>query len=222
MEYQVCKVCLEKKELTKENFAQGKYKRNGYTKFYWYKTCKDCDRDRIANNNKKYKQKNRKKLANQQKEYHEKHKEQDSETKKKWYLKNKEKVKARIKRNVYKRRESDPLFRLKQSVSANIRQCIKKNHQPFAKYLDYTLEELKHHLESQFESWMNWSNYGVYRVDTWDDTDNSTWTWQIDHIIPHSSFNYSSMEDEQFKACWSLENLRPYSAKQNVVDGNRI
>jgi len=83
------------------------------------------------------------------------------------------------------------------------------------------LEDLKKHLESQFEEWMNWDNYGVYRVDGWDDNDSTTWTWQIDHIIPHSSFKYSSMEDEEFKKCWDLSNLRPYSSKQNIIDGVR-
>lgn len=29
------------------------------------------------------------------------------------------------------------------------------------------------------------------------------------------------MEDENFKKCWALSNLRPLSAKQNVLDGNR-
>ena len=29
------------------------------------------------------------------------------------------------------------------------------------------------------------------------------------------------MEDDNFKKCWALENLRPLSAKQNIVDGVR-
>jgi len=29
------------------------------------------------------------------------------------------------------------------------------------------------------------------------------------------------MEDENFKKCWALENLRPLSAKQNIIEGNR-
>lgn len=29
------------------------------------------------------------------------------------------------------------------------------------------------------------------------------------------------MEDDNFKRCWALENLRPYSAKQNIIDGAR-
>jgi len=33
----------------------------------------------------------------------------------------------------------------------------------------------------------------------------------------------ASMEDENFKKCWSLDNLRPLNSKQNILDGsNRI
>jgi len=38
-------------------------------------------------------------------------------------------------------------------------------------------------------------------------------------IIPQSTFKYSSMEDQEFKNCWALSNLRPLSAKQNNFDG---
>ncbi len=68
---------------------------------------------------------------------------------------------------------------------------------------------------------MNWENQGIYNINTWDDNDSSTWTWQLDHIIPQSKLPYTSMEDENFQKCWALENLRPYSAKQNIKDGNR-
>jgi hypothetical protein len=47
------------------------------------------------------------------------------------------------------------------------------------------------------------------------------WTWNIDHITTHSNFPYISMADQEFKACWALTNLRPYSAKQNIIDGCR-
>jgi len=29
------------------------------------------------------------------------------------------------------------------------------------------------------------------------------------------------MEDQEFLDCWALDNLRPYSAKQNFLDGVR-
>ena len=87
------------------------------------------------------------------------------------------------------------------------------------KYLQYSFEELKKYLEKQFEPWMTWDNHGRYNSEIWDNNDQSTWTWQLDHIIPQSNLQYNSMEDNNFKKCWALENLRPYSAKQNWLDG---
>ena len=136
--------------------------------------------------------------------------------------------KSRIYQNNYRRNKlkNNISFRIRICVSNNIRDYLvkhklSKNGNSCLKYLPYTMEELKLYLESHFEFWMNWDNWGQYRVKEWDDNDPSTWKWQIDHIIPHSFFDYSSMEDEAFLKCWALENLRPYSAKQNLIDGNR-
>jgi hypothetical protein len=98
---------------------------------------------------------------------------------------------------------------------------LSKNKQSFIKYLEYSIEELRSHLESQFESWMTWDNYGSYKKDSWKDDNQSTWTWNIDHIIPQSTLPYTSMEDDNFKLCWALNNLRPYSSKQNLIDSVR-
>lgn len=68
---------------------------------------------------------------------------------------------------------------------------------------------------------MNWNNWGRYNAETWDDNDPSTWTWQIDHIIPQSKLKYTSMDDENFKKCWALDNLRPLSSKENLEKGNK-
>jgi hypothetical protein len=68
---------------------------------------------------------------------------------------------------------------------------------------------------------MTWGNWKQYNKKTWNDNDKSTWTWNLDHIIPHSTFHYEDMECQEFQDCWSLDNLRPYSAKQNIIDGNR-
>lgn len=107
-------------------------------------------------------------------------------------------------------------------ISCNIRSLIKitfkrnlrdKNKESSLKYLPYSIQELKNHLEYKFEPW------GVYNSDIWNDEDSSTWTWQIDHIIPQSNLPYTSLSDNNFVKCWSLSNLRPYSAKQNIIDG---
>jgi hypothetical protein len=151
------------------------------------------------------------------------------------YESNKDEIKKRVmqyrKNNKKKandhltnRRLNDPKFKLRHDISVRIRNGlhslgISKNKKSITTSLPYSISELKIHLEKQFEPWMSWLNHGSYRVELWNDNDQSTWTWQIDHIIPHSTFKYSSMDDEEFKKCWSLDNLRPLSAKQNILDG---
>lgn len=218
---QICKQCGLSKPLTIDYFSQGTNKRNGVTTSYWYKKCKLCDRDRVLKKSYRYKSNNRSKIAAKQRDYHKQNKRSDSDTKKIWYQQNKDLVKKRVKKNLYKRRKTDAMFKLKESISRRISDAINKNHNSIRKFLPYSMRELKAYLESLFEPWMTWDNYGIYRVDTWDDNDSSTWTWQVDHIIPHSKFRYTSMEDREFKDCWALKNLRPYSAKQNVIDGKR-
>lgn len=120
--------------------------------------------------------------------------------------------------------KTDPAFRIRSYLSRDINANLKKsggskNRKSILNYLPYSMPELKQHIESQFEPWMNWSNWGRYNADSWNDNDSSTWTWQIDHIIPHSDLPYDSMEHENFKKCWNLSNLRPLNAKQNIIDG---
>lgn len=117
-------------------------------------------------------------------------------------------------------------FRLKVIASASVSQFLRtknlsKDHISVLKHLPFSIQELKIHLEKQFELWMNWGNYGIYRASIWNDDDRSTWTWHIDHIIPQSLLSYTSMEDDNFKKCWALDNLRPLAAKINVLKGNK-
>jgi hypothetical protein len=48
---------------------------------------------------------------------------------------------------------------------------------------------------------MSWSNYGK---------------WHIGHIRPKASFEFENVDDEDFKACWSLNNLQPMWARKNI------
>lgn len=132
----------------------------------------------------------------------------------------------REKRRVQKNNKkiNEPLFKLRDRISTSIYQSLKrnaggKNKKSFLKFLPYSIKELKQYIESIFEPWMTWKNHGIYSNLNWNDEDSSSWKWQLDHIIPHSHFKYQTMDCEDFKKCWSLSNLRPYSAKQNVLDG---
>jgi len=66
--------------------------------------------------------------------------------------------------------------------------------------LGCTLEQLKAHLESQFQLGMTWENHGVQG-------------WHVDHIIPLASFNLAD-RDQLLKAC-HYTNLQPLWAKDN-------
>jgi hypothetical protein len=158
--------------------------------------------------------------------YYKRNKAQIVASSKKYNKENEEKIAIYKKSYQKDRRKIDPKFKLRALLSSAIGYNIKKsgsnkNYDSIVMFLSYTMQELKEHLENQFESWMTWNNHGNYKSKTWDDNDPTTWTWQIDHIIPHSQFIYISMEDQSFKDCWALSNLRPYSAKQNLIDGAR-
>lgn len=155
----------------------------------------------------KYYQDNKEKLNAINKIYIEKNKEKVSE-----YQRN-------YQRERQKQRREIPGYKLSSNMSRLIRRAIKlegssKGRESSFKYLEYTREEYRTHIESQFEPWMNWGNYGAHRKGNL-----PNYRWQIDHIIPQSDLPYSSMEDENFKKCWALSNLRPLCAKRNQLEG---
>lgn len=76
------------------------------------------------------------------------------------------------------------------------------------KYLGYDLNMLIAHLASQFTEGMTLENYGSF--------------WHIDHIIPKVEFHYDSYEDEGFKKCWGLPNLRPLKGKENIEKKDKV
>ena len=127
-------------------------------------------------------------------------------------------------RSYTRKYESQVNVKLRKRISRNINRYLNKNgvtksNKSILQYLPYTMRELRHHLEAQFEPWMNWDNWGSYDPSSWDDSNPLTWTWQIDHIIPHSTFRYADMTSADFISCWALSNLRPLSSKQNIIDG---
>lgn len=177
--------------------------------------CKSCQKekrtavkDRKQQYDQKYRSKNKKKILQQQRSYD---------------RANREKIKAYKKQHIKQKRANDPVFKLRSYVSKSIAIAIRREggqkNGSCLPNLSYSMAELKDHLEAHFEPWMNWTNYGKYNSKTWDDNDQSTWTWQIDHIIPQSVFQYVTMTSQCFRDCWSLANLRPLSSKQNLMDG---
>lgn len=102
-----------------------------------------------------------------------------------------------------------PKGRLDKLMSKYMRECLgaAKKGRSWRAILGYGPSELKVHLERQFVKGMGWHNRHL---------------WHIDHRIPRASFKYVSPNDEAFKACWSLANLQPLWAEDNMKKGCRI
>jgi hypothetical protein len=81
-----------------------------------------------------------------------------------------------------------------------------KNGRKWPSLMGFTVENLREHLASQFTDGMTWENYGSY--------------WHIDHIKPVAAFSFLVPEDQDFKDCWSLSNLQPLKAKENLSKGS--
>lgn len=133
-------------------------------------------------------------------------KEKRQEKAKKYRLNNLEEI--RLKDRI--RYEKNKLTR---SMSKGICQALKENkaERHWEELVNYTFQELKGHLESQFTPEMTWSNYGSY--------------WEIDHIIPQNTFSFKTEKDKDFKICWSLMNLRPLEKianRRRPKDGSDI
>ncbi len=139
---------------------------------------KEINKEVISEKNKEYREKNKEKI----KEYREKNKEKIKEYRKEYRKKNRDKI------NEYERnkRKVDELYWLKTKLRSTISDSLRykgytKNTKTF-EILGCTFEELKVYLESKFEPWMNWENRGLYNGEP-------NYGWDIDHIIPLSIGN---------------------------------
>jgi len=95
--------------------------------------------------------------------------------------------------------------RISDNMGLMIRMAIKdnKNGRHWEDFVDYTLDELLIHLKNQFQEGMSWDSYGKYG-------------WHIDHIKPRSAFHFNNPNDIEFRECWSLNNLQPLWAIDNL------
>lgn len=218
-ETKTCTRCKVEKPMTKEYFYTAPLHRQ---KTGFRSQCRDCyalyrqeNREKIRKSNKATYDKNyASKYSARRKEYVKT--EHAREVNRKWKEKNKDRLlehKRKYMREYYGRRlKEEPELRLRFNVSRNVRFAIKRSQgskrgKSTFDYLPYTPEELRQHLELQFDDNMNWENYGAY--------------WDIDHIYPQSKLPYDSLEHPNFTKCWSLDNLQPLEKKENIRKGNK-
>ena len=145
------------------------------------------------------------------KKYASKNREKLNAIKKKWSKNNPDKIKASNLKYHKNKMLTDKLYKLKHLIGNIIRDSLKRNgYSKNYKSIDIlgcSISDFKIYLDSKFEDWMTWENYGnpkdgIYEINK---------TWDIDHIIP---LNSASIEDDIIKLN-NYTNLQPLCSYYN-------
>jgi len=218
-----CKLC--RKELGKKYYSKNSDKIKSKAKEY-----REGNPDKI----KLYRIENKEKINALSKKSRERNIENIRVSQKKYYLENKEKIISRYYQNREKeiermkkwkkenrlhlreyskkynseRKKVDYLFKLRYSIKSLIYVSIRnkglKKQSKTQLILGCSFSEFKHHLESKFEPWMSWENYGLYNG-------TKNYGWDIDHIIPMSS----AVDEDDVIRLNHYTNLQPLCSYTN-------
>jgi hypothetical protein len=172
-----CKICNEKKDFTL--FAS----KGGKQKPYECRACLNTkERDKRAANPEEYNRKKR-------------------ET----YKIQKDKINETRRKNLQKRRDEDPKYRVMMALHCRLYMAVKEKKGKTMELVGCSKDALNKHLYSKFTEGMTWENYGE---------------WHIDHIRPCASFNLEDPEEQ--KKCFHWTNLQPLWAKDNIIKSDRL
>ena len=149
-----------------------------------------------------YNKKNEEKIREANKKKYIDNKDRIDKYNKEYFEKNKVKIKQYYKEYEKEKLKNDPIFKLKKTLRSRISHALKGRCKPGSAVRDMgcTPEELKIHLELQFEPGMTWENHGIHG-------------WTVDHIIPLDVFDLT--DREQFLKANHYTNLQPLWAADN-------
>ena len=204
----------QNKEYQKEYRLKNKKQIKEYRKKYYSK-----NKEREKKQMREYSLKNRRQRKEYNKEYNKeyrfKNKEWMNKQMREWYLKNKEQRKEynsrlenkKRRRNWTKKRyQTNVNFKLLTLCRARLLAALKGKSKSAStmELIGCTIEELRKHIESQFEPWMTWKNHGL---------------WDVDHIMACAKFDLT--DPEQQRACFNWSNLQPLEHIENIRKGAR-
>jgi hypothetical protein len=78
-------------------------------------------------------------------------------------------------------------------------------------YLGYKLSQLKKHLRIELKEREGLTLVASFKLG-----------YHLDHIVPHKSFNISTVYEQAFKDCWAVSNLRMIPGKENLAKGSKL
>jgi hypothetical protein len=195
--YKICITCKENKELN--CFTKREKSIDGYRN-----QCKDCRTIYLR----EHYEKNKEIILTKNREYRLKSSDKLKENKSIYYQLNKERLNKNKNRYNKERRDKDFFYKLKGQIRSLIGNSIRRNgyskESKTINILGCEFEEFKIYLESKFEPWMSWENYGLYNGEL-------NYGWDIDHITPVS---IAESEDHIIKLN-HYTNLQPLCSKFN-------
>ena len=115
-----------------------------------------------------------------------------------------EKLRLKQRDEEYRKKINDPLYVLKVRMRTQLAGRTKAYERDIESVLGYTMSQLMRHLESKFTGEMNWREVVRGRI-------------HIDHVVPVSAFPEATKPGELFSLLWSLDNLQPLWAKDNLT-----
>lgn len=126
-----------------------------------------------------------------------------------YWLDNKEKIYSNRRKRNKVRRKTDPIYKLKRNLRNRLYYALMdrpwKKNTHFSKYIGCAMEELKAHIEKQFQPGMGWHNH-------------TTHGWHLDHVVPLAS---AKTEQELYKLC-HFTNLQPLWALDNIRKADKV
>lgn len=223
MSSKLCNKCNIEKPL--DNYHKDKSKKDGYKNY-----CKLCqksysdmfyekNRDKIIEYSLNYEKNNLDKISHKKKIrmklWGEKNKERRKNYNREYNIINRDKIKKHKNDNKdsfnRKRREnrnSNILIRVKNNIRTSIYLSIRRGgytkRTNTYKILGIDYNGFLRYIESKFENWMNWDNYGKYNGE-------HNHGWDFDHIIPVSS----ASTEEDLISLNHYTNFQPLCSKVN-------
>lgn len=105
-------------------------------------------------------------------------------------------------------RRNNPIYKKRHQLRQKVNQAVihqKCYISTIHKLIGCSVPEARDHLESQFEPWMSWDNYGKGKG-----------KWCIDHIIRVNSIDI--FDEDEVKRIFHYKNMRPLCFVKNSAD----
>jgi hypothetical protein len=179
--------------------------------------CKECsvaycaaNSQRRIDSGKIYKKNNEVKVRARAKKYRENNREKITERQRKHLAK--PEVRTRTNARWVERKNTIPQVAIRARMKDMVRRTLcrgGKGGRMWQELVDYTVEDLRKHLQKKFTPGMTWEKFLKGEI-------------HIDHVIPIKAFNITSYKDHDFKRCWELKNLQPLWAHDNVVKNCKL